>query len=293
MALNFGQGLGFVRGDVENVRATEELIRIGRAIVKEEAGAPDINTYPEGTLIVNMAENRLYVSVDGAADQPDALHLKLNETSGTNASDSSSGGHNGTATSASWTTGNYGNGFDCYNGGDQDTVDVTGHADFDYGDLTFEIWVKRIGDVLDASYFSRRDTIGTGNYIFGENGNGKIFLSVSVAAGFDSVTTTRDAADILPLNEWVHMAATIDDTNNTGKIYVNGVLEVEGTLDRNPSFTTDHDLIIGGITTTSGGNFVIDEAKVWKSVRTAGQIKNDSLEKAGLVWTYIPLTGAG
>ena len=50
---------------------------IGQAIAVEEAGVPS-NTYPEGTLILNMAENRLYASITGAGNQPDALHLKCN-----------------------------------------------------------------------------------------------------------------------------------------------------------------------------------------------------------------------
>ena len=33
----------------------------------------------------------------------------------------------------------------------------------------------------------------------------------------------------------------------------------------------------------------IDEVKIWKTTRSASQIKDDSLKKGGLVWSFVDL----
>ncbi|MDA1338533.1 MAG: hypothetical protein O2871_04165 [bacterium] len=269
--------------------------KIIKAFVKEEAGKPT-ETFEEGALVINMAENRLYVQVNGAANQP-THHYKLNETSGTTASDSGSGGINGTASNAAiWTTsGKYSGGINLAT----HRVDLTSSTNFDFndgdGDWTVELWVKfdlgsQIAD--EDSIFGKEDFAGGGAFIVIAGTptlNNLAWVSETTAGS--QVTHFTENTTIWNDGEFHHIALVHDDSADLITWYTDG--NVKGSF----AWTfneTDLDAVVGKFGNISATSIAgtIDEVKIWREARSQTQIVNDSLETGGLVWTFTSLTGA-
>jgi len=264
----------------------DNLTLMKNAQVKDDSGVPQTGL-KEGTMIINTAEARLYVVTKGSADSPTVGHWKLNESSGTTASDSSGAGNNGTATSAAaWTPGKFNNGYDV----NANEIAVPADTDFDFtGDFTIEFWIKP--DVIGENtriLERRRLAQGADRLRFtarSDNLIGCEYLTSSVGGVTISVTEQK-------VGEWIHVAAVKDDTAGTLKLYINGILEAtDSSLPVDPAL--DSDLYIGS-DIGGGSNFsgIIDDVKIWTTVRTQEQIVRDSLESSGLVWTYVNLIAA-
>jgi len=290
MSLQFGL-LGQERKRREGVIDTRAF-KITETQVKEDSGAPD-EQHPEGAMIINTAENRVYVRTKGSADAPDVAHYKLNESSGTTASDTSGSAnvHDGTATtSANWVSAKYDNGFDTT---DSDDIEITGHADFDFnGDFTVEFWMK--ADTIADNEFMviRQNPASTRHWNVGFTGStGIVRCQVRGSSG----SQTLDSITKIQTGAYVHIAFTFDDSATTGRIYIDGVLDASdatmspGTVD----FDTTDNVFIGA---QDGGvgrfDGIIDDVKVWKSLRTETQVNSDLLDGTGLVWTYARLQTA-
>lgn len=119
-----------------------------------------------------------------------------------------------------------------------------------------------------------RYTNAASGWVFGTDSNGVPRLL------FDTNATTADTLTgvaSLPLNEWVHYAATINTTGGTGKIWINGV-EVPSTYSNGTTTTTANTAnLVMGATAEPGdyANMRISEVRLWSTARTDDEIKNN------------------
>lgn len=85
-----------------------------------------------------------------------------------------------------------------------------------------------------------------------------------------SITTVNN-------NEWIHVCAVWDGTTNTNgvQLYVNGILETQGTASTTETVNATHNLTIGTIGSL-GVNWVngqMDEVSVWNIAMSQSQIR--------------------
>jgi arabinan endo-1,5-alpha-L-arabinosidase len=99
----------------------------------------------------------------------------------------------------------------------------------DAEDFTFSAFVNWQGGAAWQRIFDIGASNGKNMFLTPSDGNGK--LRFTIHDGIDQ-SITADAA--LPVNEWVHLAVTLE--GNTGKLYVNGELAgTNETITANPS----------------------------------------------------------
>lgn len=158
----------------------------------------------------------------------------------------------------------YFNGGAVVNGGNDASVNLTTG--------TWEAWVN-FDDLNDSRrIIFKQNSSGTGMYeLFYYVGSNVFRAEVIVGGNRYAVQSTTQVTDLT----WYHVAATYD--GNVIKIYVNGVLEgtsgiIGGNIDVN-----DGELAIGGntiweLSTSVTMMGVIDEVRIWNSVRTQQQI---------------------
>ena len=159
----------------------------------------------------NVASARTLI---GAA----VAYLKLDESSGTTAFDSSPNGNHGTLVGGPlWTTGQFDNALDL--DGVDDHVTLPAGVVAGVRDFTIAGWVKL--DSVDN--WSRVFDFGasTSTYMFLSPSNGatrKLRFAISTSGGPGEQIIEGPSA--LPLGVWTHVAVTL--TNKTGTLYVNG-----------------------------------------------------------------------
>ncbi len=158
-----------------------------------------------------------------------------------------------------------------------------------YKDITISAWVYSSG----GSNWNRILDFGndTNNYMFlcvnPGSVNRQVRFAVKVAGNEQSVSS---AAEALPDNTWVHVAATL--TGTTGRIYING--ELAGT---NTSMTLDPvsygPSVNNWIARSQWGagdgyfNGMLDDLKIYNYARTTEQIAQDYLAvRGGWVCNY-------
>lgn len=136
-------------------------------------------------------------------------------------------------------------------------------------DFTVSAWVK-LSSYQVGGIVTRYD--GTNGYISNVTSSGQLSITI-VAGGNQRVYTSYQS---LPLNKWVHVAATLDASASTGTTYIDGVL-VPGFITNVgaglASFTQAGSLQIGA---WNGTNFFagkIAQAAVYSSILTAATIK--------------------
>ena len=106
-----------------------------------------------------------------------------------------------------------------------------------------------------------------------------------------------EATNKLPNNQWVHLAATVDNSNAT--IYINGQIAGRGVLNMPPNVVRTNDYI--GRSAYSGDYYpiaIFDELRIWNVARTQLEIQtsmNHGLQgdEAGLIgyWRFDEGTG--
>lgn len=157
--------------------------------------------------------------------------------------------------------------------GVDDHVRVPGGIWFS-NEFTIEAWV------YEHSYntYSRLIDFGNGapsdNVLLAltDSTTGRPTLSVYRGASGQSVT----APNPLPLNQWVHLAATL--RSNVGTIYVNGVAAAFGTV-TGPNATNRTLNYIGRsnwappIAGDGYANAIFDEVRIWKVARSAADLR--------------------
>ncbi|OYT15809.1 MAG: hypothetical protein B7C24_11045 [Bacteroidetes bacterium 4572_77] len=202
-------------------------------------------------------------------------YYKLNETSGTTASDSqSSGNYDGTLSNM---TGNEWFPSPAFFG-PKNCLDFDGNNDevisSNIGSIsgkTISAWVKLANTTQQAGglvSIERSDGAVFDAIVYNETGNGWGF-------GSDGFNRTSWSNITETSTDWIHLAATY--SNNDYKLYRNGLLICTHTSDAVYSFPSNTRVLIGHRHTGAGGtpflNAQIDEVQVWDVVKTADEIR--------------------
>lgn len=152
--------------------------------------------------------------------------------------------------------------------------------------FTLECWVKVPAVSEIEEYLIETYGTGGGGYVLRIN-NGRL-MCYAIGATSPSIVSVNT----LTLNQWHHVAATFDDASNVAKLYIDGVLDLTGSLNVD-NFTTTTDLRIGarGDDTDVNDLLYMDEVRIWNVVRTDAEIAsnmNNCLvgNESGLVLYY-------
>ncbi|MGW3387214.1 LamG-like jellyroll fold domain-containing protein [Streptomyces cinereoruber] len=142
-------------------------------------------------------------------------------------------------------------------------LDLGDRAPLHFGGKAYSIeaWVKPAA--LEGPVLGRG-----GEYLFGVDANGAVFLS------HDGAPTALTSTETLATDSYAHIAATFDGT--TAKLYVNGKQAGSAALPFTP-LTGVHTLVgkrsSGG--TDSFFNGDLDELRIWNRVRSAAELTTD------------------
>ena len=163
-----------------------------------------------------------------------------------------------------------------YFDGVDDYVDMGGNAldtDLNGSNFTIEAWIK-LSEI--------RDNVIVGKWASA----GGVYLGIDASGALRMVNTTgqqvRTAGSQFNINQWYHVAASWDDTNNTTELYINGnQLTIDNTVITDVSTSTTVPLRIGSRGSTAGVADLpffgqIDEVRIFGGVtgiRTSAQIQ--------------------
>ncbi len=206
-----------------------------------------------------------------AADPDLVAHWKFDDGSGTTAIDSSGNGNDGTFVGdPQWAAGKLGGALDF--DGDGDYVDCGNDEIFGITDaFSLTIWIN-----WRATGTTWQTVIAKGDNTWRIARGGD---TQTMDFGFDNGdrgwAAARTASDC-PLNEWHHVAATIDKIEGA-KIYLDGVLE--GTNPDTGGISTggtNYPVYIGDNSQQAGRfwNGLIDDVRVYKRVLLEGEIQS-------------------
>ena len=204
--------------------------------------------------------------------------LKLDETSGTTAFDSSSNGNNGTLTGGpTWVTGKSGNGLS-FDGVD-DRVNLNSPTSLDnLGAFTAMAWMKatNLGEGGKGRIVDKSSSTGPGNgWAFFVDGTNQLELIVDHAT-----TDVRrlSANNVFATGFWYHVAVTWNGsaTATNIKFYVNGVETGYGTTTNGAGARTSDSSSNASVGNDSTGarsfNGVLDDVRVYNRVLTSSEI---------------------
>lgn len=156
--------------------------------------------------------------------------------------------------------------------GVDDYIQIPGLNTLHANQVTVALWVKLLSYNSDyGRLIAKRGSFELIMYPQ-RAGEGRLEWDISNPNSVDTITT---AANKLPLNTWVHLAATYD--GNTSKIYINGNVVAEKQTTGNLQ-TSSSPLFVGGLADGRYVNAVMDEVKIYKVAFSEAQIK----ELAGL-----------
>ncbi|MCX6132220.1 MAG: FG-GAP-like repeat-containing protein [Ignavibacteriales bacterium] len=205
-----------------------------------------------------------------SADANTVLLLHMNETSGSMITDASGNANTGTATGTSILDGRFGKGrnlngssewIDC---GNSQSLQLTSA-------LSIDGWIK-LSAYPGSGYisflagkFDGSAGDANNNFCLGIQDYGNPILRVG------GVATTLVSRTIVPINTWVHLAATFDVSGSGAnmKIYVNGVLDTSSTRSSNAP-TNGYPLLLGKRLASENHRFfgLMDEVRVSNKART-------------------------
>ena len=140
-------------------------------------------------------------------------------------------------------------------------------------DWTIEAWFF-IPDTIGTSEIHLVETYSspnTGGFVLRLT---NLRLRALQMVGSTSFTDLK-ASEIIPLHQWVHVAATMDQTNDLLKLYVNGV-EVGSKASAINTSNLNSKLYIGarGDDQDVNNNYSMDEVRIWGVAKSALEIQN-------------------
>jgi len=217
-------------------------------------------------------------------DEHTLAYWKIDEGSGDFVEDSSSYGNHGTVENATWTTDAMTGGAALEFNGQNSQVVVADSPTLhpDTGNITVGAWIKVFSDPKGWSNGGAIVYKGSA-YQWVVNTNGALWLGVW-GSRLESIGS-YDFTD--HLNEWHHVATTYDNAAEHAWIYVDGELNIEGTVGAAIDQTTTE--LYLGYKADGGGRFdgIIDEVRISDIVRTQDEIRASMLGSAG----YPPARG--
>jgi prepilin-type N-terminal cleavage/methylation domain-containing protein len=258
---------GILRGSdthaMTNIAYGVYPIRIGR-LSYTNGTTHALNGYIDDVRIYNRALNQDEVSALYNYAPPTIAHWRLDETTGTIATDSSGNGNNGTLTNGPlWVGGRFGNGlsFDGINDwvviNDSNSLDLTNN-------LTILSWVRP--NLLDST---RQDILTkTSAYEF------TIHTDNTFRSKFFGLTDdfVSGSSQSLVAGIWYHLATTYDGANI--RTYINGNLELTDDSSGNTTITATN-LFVGtnSVANTTPYEGLIDEIRIYNYSLTQSQIQ--------------------
>lgn len=166
-------------------------------------------------------------------------------------------------------------------------------------DFTLEYWMKTSATGGAGTQWYSGNGIVDAEVGGVANDWGTSILSNKLAFGIGNPDITITSTSNVNTGNWMHVAATWQQSTGTMQLYINGVLEASGTGSTN-SRNAPPRITIGEIQTNIsrfGGS--IDEVRIWSTVRTQAQIKANMFNKnlsnsaSGLVVYYKMNDGSG
>jgi len=148
--------------------------------------------------------------------------------------------------------------------------------------ITVEAWIYPTTDadtrVIASKYYGGDS--GKSNFLITRNSSQKLFIG---ANGTNAITSNGT----IPLNTWTHIAVVYQSGTNNTKIYINGTLDISGSLNYNTANSTTMMSLgefsnIDNYSVYQRWSGMIDEVRVWNTVRTQENISSDM---------YYPLSG--
>lgn len=137
-------------------------------------------------------------------------------------------------------------------------------------DFTCEAWVY-IENYASANFILSRRTTSTNGYSFYIDTDG----SVALVAGSGAARDEMKSVPSIPLNQWVHVAAQLDLSGSTGKIYIDGSeTDIVYTNSAATATVQAGDLYVSRAPDSSA--FFVDgqvaEVRLWSTMRTSVEI---------------------
>ncbi|MBA7525291.1 hypothetical protein ES705_17442 [subsurface metagenome] len=220
----------------------------------------------------------LVLSVAGNASADLMAYWKINEGSGDFVEDFSLYGNHGTVDKAVWVTEAMSGGAALEFNGQDSQVTVADSASLhpDTGNITVGAWIKVFSNPKGWSNGGAIVYKGSA-YQWIINYDGTLWLGIW--GGRLTSTGTYDFEE--HMDEWHHVTTTYDSATQQGQIYVDGELNVEGTINAAIDPTTNE--LYLGYKADGGGRFhgIIDEVRISDIVRTQDEIKASMLGGAG------------
>lgn len=139
---------------------------------------------------------------------------------------------------------------------------LPGVFDSKYNKATIEFWIRP----LSIADWNQSAGPGWGTFMFHANANG------SFTAGWDT-NNRLNVPSALSLNKWSHIALVVNDSVMTA--YVNGTKMASVTSNSYCGIGGFGDLIFSSEDENSDQNAMYDELRIWKTARTADEIKAD------------------
>ncbi|MFH1884763.1 MAG: LamG domain-containing protein [Planctomycetota bacterium] len=160
-------------------------------------------------------------------------------------------------------------------------------ADMFQGSFTLSAWInpKRTGDTWQQIFRSIREDATSNDTLF-INNDGRLSWRGRVGGGWAG-GMCETAPDVVPADQWTHVAVTGDVTNF--RIYVNGALSQESAFQTTDG--TNATYYIGGDPTWIGESYtgMIDDFRVYNHVLSEDDIKSSMENQGGaIVKTYGP-----
>ena len=200
-------------------------------------------------------------------------YWNLDENSGTTAFDSI-GSKDGEIYGASWADGVNGSGL-AFDGND-DYVGISNYPNLQT-DFTIEAWIKTNDNEEEGQRIFADDENNTNGYALslGDPGTGAIRF---YSRGMDTISLDSSLG-IIENNNWYHVVAVADISNNSRYIYVDGNLAASDNSDTGFWGIDTGQASIGGETNLGEShnrfNGIIDEVRIFDKVLTRKEIQNN------------------
>lgn len=253
----------YFNGKIDEVRAYNRVLTAGEIQALYDQGG--------GTKVNSAVSN---IGGTGRLDSGLAGYWRMDDGSGTSATDSSTNGNAGTLTNGpTWTTGQIGGGLD-FDGSD-DYVEVAYSSSLVATQtLTYSFWVR-------PDLNEQAGILGSLN---GENGSGYNFITmdnngseagnpaVSFTRNINGSTVSRTVSFPYTVSQWFHYTYTYDGAYE--RVYVNGNKLLETAQTGNFATNTEYGLILGDPYQGAPGGFdgVMDEIRVYTRALSSDEV---------------------
>jgi len=214
-----------------------------------------------------------------SADESLVGRWSFNENSGSVATDTSGGGHDGNILGPTWVQGKYGSALE-FDGID-DTVEIPHHADFDLATFTIAVWIN----VQSSTDGKGRTVIGKDVMPAGKPRNfgiyvapdGLLGVNYTSGGGWTDVKTDGVVSD----GQWHHIALTYDGSSL--RSFVDGQLGAEKASTNVPDNNTEP-VRIGRWGGEAGDfmNGVVDEVSIYNEAFDEAAIQVMMIEPASV-----------